>query len=80
MNTEAVIDLTVACPQPSLGKGRPPNPDLEVMDPVAAARGAALNAAAAASMEEDEDVLLTEEIGQVTCDKRPSFNEQCDCV
>lgn len=66
MDTDDVIDLTEAFLQPSLGKGRSPSSDLEVMEPEAAASGAALNAAAAAeTMEQDEDVLLTEEIGQV---------------
>ena len=66
MDTDDVIDLTEAFLQPSLGKGRSPSSDLEVVEPEAAASGAALNAAAAAeTMEEDEDVLLTGEIGQV---------------
>ena len=66
MDTDDVIDLTEAFLQPSLGKGRSPSSDLEVMEPEAAASGAALNAAIAAeTMDQDEDVLLTEEIGQV---------------
>ena len=66
MDTDDVIDLTEAFLQPSLAKGRSPSSDLEVVEPEAAASGAALNAAAAAdTMEQDEDVLLTGEIGQV---------------
>ena len=66
MDTDDVIDLTEPFLQPSPGKGRSPSSDLEVVEPEAAASGAALNAAAAAEpMQEDEDVLLTEEIGQV---------------
>ena len=76
MGTEDVTDLTVAFPQPSLGRAHSPNADSEVTDPEAAA----LNAAAAGTMEEDEDVLLTEEIGQVTCDRHPTFNGRCDCI
>ena len=69
MDTDDVIDLTEAFLQPSFGKRRSPSSDLEVVEPVAAASGTALNAAAAAeTMEEDEDVLLTGEIGQV-CNK-----------
>ena len=66
MDTDDVIDLTEPFLRPSLGKGRSPSSDLEVVEPEAAASGAALSAAAAAEpMQEDEDVLLTEEIGQV---------------
>ena len=66
MDVDDVIDLTAAFLQPSLGRGRSPSSDLEVVEPEAAASRAALNAAAAPeSMEEDEDVLLTGEIGQV---------------
>ena len=74
MDAEDIIDLTVAVLQPSLGRGCSPNSERE--DPEAAARGAALNPAAAGTMEEDEDVLLTEEIGQVTCDMQPPRTTQ----
>ena len=80
MDAEDVIDLTVAFPQPALDRSRSLNSDMEVVDPEASARGAALNAAAAGTMEEDEDVLLTEEIGQVICDRQPPFDEQCECA
>ena len=75
MDTKDVIDLTMEFPQPSLGRDCSPNSDMKVVDPEAAAGGAALNAAAAGIMEEDEDVLLTQEIGQVTCNMHPSFSE-----
>eukprot|EP00891_Asterochloris_glomerata_P009589 jgi/Astpho2/9589/Aster-x1590 len=78
MDTDDVIDLTEAFLQPSLGKGRSPSSDLEVMEPEAAASGAALNAAIAAeTMDQDEDVLLTEEIGQAWDRDLPHMRNQC---
>ena len=80
MDTDDVIDLTEAFLQPSFGKRRSPSSDLEVVEPVAAASGTALNAAAAAeTMEEDEDVLLTGEIGQV-CNKSWWPGQATPCI